>query len=74
MKKSINLLDMVALTEDLTQHKLFRGQEGVVVEILAPDIFKVEFRDEDDQTYSTLPLRANQLMELHYHLVEGDGQ
>ncbi|MHA2344917.1 MAG: DUF4926 domain-containing protein, partial [Candidatus Hodarchaeales archaeon] len=52
MNKSIQLLDVVALTEDLPQHKLYRGQVGTVVEILASDVFEVEFNDDEGQTYA----------------------
>jgi len=44
MNNSIQLLDVVALTEDLPRQKLHRGQVGTVVEILAPNVFEVEFK------------------------------
>lgn len=70
MNNSIQLLDVVALTEDLPQKNLFRGQVGTVVELLAPDVFEVEFCDDNGQTYATLALRADQLMVLHYQPIE----
>lgn len=70
MNNSIQLLDVVALTEDLPQRNLFRGQVGTVVELLAPDVFEVEFSDDKGRTYAMLALRANQLMVLHYQLIE----
>lgn len=70
MNNSIQLLDVVALTEDLPQYKLSRGQVGSVVELLAPNVFMVEFSDDDGQTYAILPLRVEQLMVLHYQQVE----
>lgn len=66
MNNSIQLLDVVALTEDLPQKNLFRGQVGTVVELLAPDVFEVEFSNDNGQTYAMLALRADQLMVLHY--------
>jgi hypothetical protein len=66
MKKSIQLLDVVALTEDLPERGLFRGQVGTVVESLAPDVFEVEFCDDEGRTYASLALRADQLMPLYY--------
>jgi len=63
---AIELLDVVALTEDLPDRGLRRGQVGTVVEVLAPDVFEVEFNDDEGRTYSLLPLPANQLMVLHY--------
>ena len=65
----INLLDVVALVEDLPERGLRRGQVGTIVETLAPDVFEVEFSDEDGHTYATAPLSAGQLMVLHYRPV-----
>lgn len=46
MTNSIKLLDMVALTIDLPEENLWRGQVGTVVEILANgSAFEVEFSD-----------------------------
>ncbi len=66
---TIQLLDVVALVNDLPEHKLIRGQVGTVVEILATDAYEVEFTDEDGRTYASLALRADQLLALHYHPV-----
>jgi hypothetical protein len=60
------LLDVVAVTVDLTEPKLCRGQVGTVVENLAPDVFEVEFCDDDGRSYASLALNADQLMVLHY--------
>jgi hypothetical protein len=70
MAASIILLDVVALTEDLPEKKLFRGQVGTVVEVYTPDAFEIEFSDDDGRTYALLPLRANQLMVLHNRPVQ----
>ena len=70
VKTGINILDVVALTEDLPHQGLYRGQVGTVVEDLAPDVFEVEFSDDDGRTYATLGLRARQLMVLHHRPVE----
>jgi hypothetical protein len=59
-------LDVVALIEDLPERGLSRGQIGTVVEELAPDVFEVEFSDNEGRTYATLALRADQLMVLRY--------
>lgn len=64
-KPKIKLLDTVALVDDLPERKLERGEVGTVVEILAPDVFEVEFSDDDGQTYAELALRAEQLIALH---------
>ena len=67
MKSEIQLLDAVALTVDLPEMQLVRGQVGTVVELLAPGVFEVEFSDDEGRTYAQLPLHDNQLMVLHYH-------
>jgi len=69
MSAPIHLLDVVALIEDLPQQGLRRGQVGTVVELLAPDVFEVEFSDNHGRTYATLSLRAEQLMVLYHQPV-----
>jgi hypothetical protein len=66
MSSAIDLLDVVALTEELPEHGLCRGQVGTVVEFLAPDVFEVEFSDDGGRTYASLALRSMQIMVLHY--------
>lgn len=66
----IELLDVVALLEDMPERGLRRGQVGTVVEELAPNVYEVEFSDDEGRTYATLSLRADQLMVLHYEPVE----
>jgi hypothetical protein len=66
MAETIALLDVVALLEDLAQQGLARGQVGTVVEILAPDVYEVEFSDNTGRTYATASLHLNQLMVLHH--------
>ena len=66
MKDAIHPLDVVALVTDLPQAGLVRGQVGTVVEPLAPDVFEVEFSDEEGRTYASLGLRSDQIMPLHY--------
>jgi hypothetical protein len=69
MCQSISLFDIVALIQDLPQEGLRRGQVGTVVEYLAPEVFEVEFSDNDGRTYASLGLRADQLMVLWYQPV-----
>ena len=64
-KKKIKLLDTVALLEDLPERGLKRGEVGTVVELLAPDVYEVEFCDEEGQTYAELALRGELLVPLH---------
>ena len=66
MSEGIQLLDVVALTTDLPQRSLRRGQVGTIVETLAPDVYEVEFSDNEGRTYASLALRADQLIVLRY--------
>lgn len=65
--RKIELLDVVALTHDIPEYNLWRGQVGTVVEILADgNAFEVEFSDRDGRTFMSLGFRAPQLMVLHH--------
>jgi Domain of unknown function (DUF4926) len=62
----LQLLDVVALKEDLPDGNLLAGQVGTIVEFLAPEVYEVEFSDDDGQTYAMLPLHSSQLLQLKY--------
>jgi hypothetical protein len=64
--QQIRELDVVALTVDLPQLNLVRGQVGTVVFVYPPDAFEVEFVDDDGHTYALTTLSASQLLRLHY--------
>lgn len=64
-KRKLKLLETVALLNDLPERKLKRGEVGTIVEVLAPEVYEVEFCDEEGQTYAELALRSDQLMVLH---------
>ncbi|HTT80016.1 MAG TPA: DUF4926 domain-containing protein [Stellaceae bacterium] len=66
MPGQINLLDAVALTGDVPDRGLVRGQVGTVVECLRPDVYEVEFSDDSGRSYAQLALRGEQLLVLHY--------
>jgi hypothetical protein len=73
MTETIKLLDVVALTVNLPEFNLWRGQVGTVVEILADGrAFEVEFSDRTGRTYESLGLRPEQIMVLHFEPVSGD--
>ena len=77
----IKLLDVVALTQDVPEHDLKRGEVGTVVEILANgEAYEVEFSDDNGQMYKCLSFLASQLRVLHeepvktrrHHLTSND--
>ncbi len=68
--EKIRLLDVVALTADVPEHALVRGQVGTVVEALAADHYEVEFCDEQGRTYASAPIERSQLMVLRYEPVD----
>ena len=69
MTSTVQLLDAVALVQDVPERGLGRGQVGTAVEELAPGVFEVEFCDNDGRTYASLALKAEQLMVLRYEPV-----
>lgn len=66
MNETIELHDVVALTDNLPAEGLVRGQVGTIVEMLSPGVFEVEFSDDQGKTYAMLPLKAEQLIVLHH--------
>ena len=70
MPDAIELLDVVALTVNLPDRRLCRGQVGTIVEVLGPGVYEVEFSDNEGRTYAQLALSAPQLMILHEEPVE----
>ncbi len=68
--RALQVLDVVALLEDVPDEGLYRGQVGTIVEELAPGVFEVEFSDSTGRAYAMLALRAEQLLRLLYEPVE----
>ncbi len=59
--------DIVALTTDLPEHNLRRGQVGTVVEVLAGGkAFEVAFSDREGRTFESIGLEPDQIMVLRY--------
>jgi len=67
MSGEVKLLDTVALLEDVQADgvPLKRGEVGAVVEILAPQVYEVEFCDDQGHAYAFASLHADQLLVLH---------
>ena len=67
MTSTVKLLEVVALTVDLPEYHLWRGQVGTVVDILADgNAFEIEFCDRDGRTFESIGLRPDQIMVLRY--------
>lgn len=67
MKNKIKISDLVALSEDLPEHSLLKGQVGTVVEVHSKDFYEVEFSDNLGKTYALLALKSSNLIPLHFN-------
>ncbi|MEO8230721.1 MAG: DUF4926 domain-containing protein [Ignavibacteriota bacterium] len=67
MKKIFNLLDIVALSSDLPNEGLLKGQVGTIVEILSDHVFEVEFANDKGVAYAILPIKSSQIIQLHFN-------
>lgn len=63
------MFDVIALLEDLPDERLVRGQVSTIVEVLAPNVFEVDFSDEQGQSYASLGLRSDQFLVLRTNQV-----
>jgi len=67
MNDEVKLFDVVALTVDLPEYNLSKGQVGTVVELLKNGAaYEVEFSDRNGRTYQSLGLRPDHFMVLRY--------
>ena len=62
----IKVLDVVAVTEDIPEHGLRRGEVGTVVEHWKDGAYEVEFSDDSGEAYAFAALPGEQLMKLHF--------
>ncbi len=62
----MKMLDVVAITQNLPDLGLYKGQVGTIIEVYEPTVFEVEFVDLNGKTYAVETLHTNQLMQLHY--------
>ena len=61
MKKTINKIDIVALTQDLSELGLNKGQTGTLVDISESGVFLVEFSNEKGEMISLESLKREQI-------------
>lgn len=71
---TIQLLDVVALTADVPEYNLHRGEIGAVVECYPDDTYEVEFVAQDGYTYALVPLRGDQLIPLREKPIHDDAE
>jgi hypothetical protein len=64
----LKLLDVVALLNDIPAEKLTKGQVGTIVEELDGGAYEVEFADKKGKTITSLPLKAQDMMLLHFEM------
>jgi hypothetical protein len=65
----LKLLDVVALLVDKPNNKLVTGQVGTVIELLAPDVYEVEFLDSKGHTIAVAELKRAELLLLQHEPV-----
>jgi len=70
MNQPPKLLDVVALLRNFPDKKLFQGQVGTIVEILAPHTYEIEFSDQRGKTIATLGVKEEDFLVLRYELAE----
>jgi hypothetical protein len=65
-ENAMKLLDVVAITEDMPDLRLSKGQVGTIVEELDQGLVLVEFADLDGVAYAIAPIPRSKLMDLHH--------
>lgn len=68
MEKRLRLLDVVALLINIPNEKLSVGQVETTVDVLADDVFEVEFADTKSRTLTTCAVATNDLLKLTHEL------
>jgi hypothetical protein len=64
-RNNAKLLDVIALTEDIMEEGLSRGQVGTIVETHHDGAAEVEFLDESGRTFAIVTIQPDQMMVLH---------
>ena len=65
----MKLLDVVALTENIPEKHLKRGQVGTIVEELDAGVYEVEFSDLDGKPYAMCAVAAKNLIPLIHQAI-----
>lgn len=67
--REIKLLDVVAILKDASGEGVVPGQVGTVVELLAPNVYEVEFSNQNGETIAILAVEEKYLLLLHFEPV-----
>jgi hypothetical protein len=67
--ETVKLLDVVALFVDKPVEGLVVGHVGTVLEVLAPEVFEVEFLDPAGHTFALTELKRNEILLLKHEPV-----
>jgi hypothetical protein len=62
MNKTINEIDIVALTQDLPELGLNKGETGTVVDISESGVFLVEFSNKNGEMIALESLKIEQIV------------
>jgi len=65
---NFKLLDTVALTKDVPEKGLLKGQVGAIVEQWDEGVFEVEFTDKKQKNSTFLAAKVEDLMLLRFEL------
>lgn len=60
------ILDQIAVTDDISELGLERGQVGTIIATVRPGLYDVEFSDPKGRVYAACPLRSDQILILRY--------
>ena len=72
MENEIKLFDVIALSVNLPEYKLQRGEIGTIVECHSDNAFEVEFVAQDGYTYALVTLHSDQFITLKQKRVHSD--
>jgi hypothetical protein len=65
----MKLLDVVALTQNIPEKHLNRGQVGTIVEVLGTGVYEVEFSDLEGKPYAMIAVEESKLMPLLHQAI-----
>ena len=66
MNNGLKILDVVALSKDLPEKHLLKGQVGAIVEDFGDNTYLIEFSDNNGHVYAAEELKTKYFIKLHY--------